>query len=336
MSETIPRHYDSYGVSSYHNRGVDGSNVAVYIIGSNLQPHISKTSSNVTVETFSNNNTETSDEATKISDMLSNKWGDKGIKGIIPSSSIYLADVDSDESDVQTYQILSAIYSAISKHVDIIGINLETSINFPPLKIAIKAATDAGILVLTLPSPSSLEGNNDSSQNNNDISNTISVLPDDESLPGTLTMMTPDDTNIKGDLRSPGTNWDSPSLGGNEGDSPSSGDNQPILSLPFATGLAALELSDKRNLTGNSKASYSRDDMLDILKEKLHPRPPADSKIVPSKSAASVFQPKTNYNIIIVILVIIVLIAFCYLFLKPKSAGTPLTSVHPASMNPYA
>ncbi len=89
-----------------------------------------------------------SGHGSSVAGLISAKDDGKGITGINPDAEIYSIRVLDDENKAPLSRVIEGIYMAIDKDVNIINMSFGVSTYSRALEEAVKAATDAGILVV--------------------------------------------------------------------------------------------------------------------------------------------------------------------------------------------
>jgi subtilisin family serine protease len=233
-----------FGVYEYHNAGVFGQNVSMYIIDTGINQTESDLL-NVKIRSFAGRTRNVHGSAvTSI------------IKTVIaPQAQVYLADLDTSTGIIYTSSLVNAIQDAVSLNVDIITISLGTNKYDRNLEKAVNDAHGKGILVFAAAGncacpdyefPAACE-------------HAISV--------GSINAetMEPSPFNTRNDssvLFAPGENVQIPLKSGFQSVSGTS------FSAPFVAGLAALVLSKKRGARPGVR--MERDDMVELLRDKDH------------------------------------------------------------------
>jgi subtilisin family serine protease len=223
--------YDAFGVSAYHDRGILGANVSVYIIDTGLK-NVHPDVNHVIVETFADEGT-SSVHGSAVAALLSARENGFGIVGVAPQATVYLADVDDSNAEIWDNTVAQALYAAYLRNVDIISISLSTTTYSSILAQAVQTCVSAGILVFAAAGnsgrvqyeyPSSLPGViSVASCNNSRQISTFTTRNDRVSIfaPGEGILLPDTEGNL---VAFSGTSF----------------------SAPFAAGLAALDLSERR------------------------------------------------------------------------------------------
>jgi subtilisin family serine protease len=239
--------YPKFGVSNYHDNGFLGRGIKIYIIdtgltNSKLPNAINRTPKNVMGSTKTHGNF--------VADILGSPQRN-GLSGIAPEAEIYLNDVSDSQGIIYTSALVKAIKDASSLNVDILSISLGTSVYDESLESSIQEAAKKGILIFaasgncscrTYEFPSSCE-------------NAISVASMDF-------LLRPSSFNTRNDsvaVFAPGQNITVPGsakkLSGTS------------FAVPFASGVAALELQRFRSDPKNKTSFISRDVMIAHLRD---------------------------------------------------------------------
>jgi subtilisin family serine protease len=184
------------------------------------------------VEDFTGASGSASDHGSAVCTLLSARENEFGIVGIAPEATVYLADVDDSSQQIFDYSVAQALYMAYLRNADIVSISLSTTQRSSVLEQAVKLCVDAGILVFaaagnsgkeqyeypaSYPGVMSVASCNVQKQPSrfNTINNRVSIFAPGEAI------LLPDGVAMK-------------SFSGTS------------FACPFAAGLAALDLSEKR------------------------------------------------------------------------------------------
>ena len=140
--------YPKFGVKAYHDAGHWGHGTSIYIIDTGLT-NSSDRIQNVKVRTLTNTMGPKNTHGSFVASIVGSKVSASPdrVPGIAPEAQIYLADVSSGGSKIYTSQLVKAILDAVDLRVDIISISLGTSVYDQGLENAVKKAKDLGILV---------------------------------------------------------------------------------------------------------------------------------------------------------------------------------------------
>ena len=224
--------FPKFGVTNYHSEGFFGRGIKIYIIDTGLSnsklPHaINRSPKNVMASTKTHGNF--------VADIIGTPLRN-GLSGIAPEAEIYLNDVSDSKGIIYTSALVKAIQDATSLNVDILSVSLGTSVYDESLEHAVKEASKKGILIFaasgncacrTYEFPSSCE-------------EAISVASMDF-------LLKPSSFNTRNDsvaVFAPGQNITVPGapkkLSGTS------------FAVPFASGVAALELQRHRSLGASS------------------------------------------------------------------------------------
>lgn len=139
--------YPEFGVQAFHDAGHWGHRTSIYIIDTGLT-NTSDKLSNVSVRTVTNAMGPKNTHGSFVASIVGAKASaspDK-VPGIAPESQIYLADV-STNGKIYTSALVKAIHDAIDLQVDIISISLGTNVYDQGLENAVNKAKSKGILV---------------------------------------------------------------------------------------------------------------------------------------------------------------------------------------------
>ena len=156
-NKTPTKYYESlyakFGVKAYHDGGHYGKGTSLYLIDVGLTNSKAK---NVHMRHVTGPKKPAAPErptkanhgafVASIVGLHANESSD-GISGICPLAQIYAADVASPNGTIYTSSLIAAIRDAIELSVDIISISLGTSVYSQPLENTVKEAMARGILV---------------------------------------------------------------------------------------------------------------------------------------------------------------------------------------------
>lgn len=242
-SEYTVELYPKFGVSAYHEEGIFGKGVSLYVIDTGLS-NTSGLPDTVKLRTLPNAMESKKTHGSFVSSIVGSK------KGICPEAQIYLADVGK-QGKIYTSYLVTSILDAVSLHVDIISISMGTNTYSEDLEKAVKKANDEGILVFaatgncacrTYEFPAACE-------------QSISVASVDKNK----NISAFNTRNDAVTLFAPGENIRVPGSGVLSGSS---------FAVPFASGLATLVLSKKRKDVPGFR--YDRQSMIDVLRDENH------------------------------------------------------------------
>jgi subtilisin family serine protease len=146
--------YSKFGVQSYHDQGIYGQGVSVYLIDMGL--------SNAKAKSIHMRHISGPKKALDEKGPSSAKHGafvaaivgqrpeesNEKVPGVAPQAQIYAADVCSGNGTIYTSTLIAAIRDAIDLSVDIISISLGTTVYSQSLENAVKDAVARGILVV--------------------------------------------------------------------------------------------------------------------------------------------------------------------------------------------
>jgi subtilisin family serine protease len=138
--------YDSFGVTAYHDRGIRGDRVVIYVIDTGIHT-VNPDVAHVIVEDFTGASGSASDHGSAVCTLLSARENEFGIVGIAPEATVYLADVDDSSQQIFDYSVAQALYMAYLRNADIVSISLSSTQRSSVLEQAIKLCVDAGMLV---------------------------------------------------------------------------------------------------------------------------------------------------------------------------------------------
>lgn len=133
-------------MSDYHSRGILGSHVIVYVIDTGLI-RVNPDVAHVIVEDYTGSAGSTSDHGSAVCSLLSARQNDYGIIGVAPDATVYLADVDDSNMEIFDAAVSQALYMAYLRNADIVSISLSTTVSTERMRRAVKLCVDAGILV---------------------------------------------------------------------------------------------------------------------------------------------------------------------------------------------
>jgi subtilisin family serine protease len=237
--------YPKFGVQTLHSNGFYGSGISIYIIDTGLSNTENKVL-NVKNRTISKKSHATKQHGSFVASIIADKH-----LGIAPNAQIYISDVSDASGKIYTSALTAAIKDAIDLRVDIISISLGTDTYNQQLEDTVKKAHGLGILVFAASgncscrayefpsacdaaiSVASIDANRVPSRFNTR-NDSVAVFAPGESLqvPGSKTRLS-------------GTSF----------------------SVPFASGLAALELQRRRSV--DPKASFTRTEAIAFLRETM-------------------------------------------------------------------
>jgi subtilisin family serine protease len=241
--------YPKFGVKAYHDANHFGRNVSIYIIDTgltNTSESLGSVKNRTVVNSMGSRKTHGSFVASIIAFQRHN-----GLSGIAPDAQVYLSDVSNSEGTIYTSALIKAIKDATELCVDIISISLGTNVYDQRLEDSIKAAVQKGILVFAASGNCSCRAYEFPSA----CDDAISVASMD-------IHRRPSPFNTRNDsvaLFAPGQNIMVPGS-----KSRLSGTS---FAVPFASGLAALELSKRRST--NPKATLERQEAITIMRAAL-------------------------------------------------------------------
>lgn len=252
-AEYAATYYKKFGVKAYHDHEFYGQSTSIYIIDmglTNTEESLRNVKTRTLINPMGRRNTHGSFVASIIGKMGSYTAAESSVPGIAPDAQIYLADVSDSQGAIYTSTLIKAIQDAIDLRVDIISISLGTNVYDQKLENVVNDAAKKGILVFaaagncncrTYEFPAACES-------------AISVASMDTNR--RLSVF-----NTRNDavaVFAPGQNIKVP------GSSRLSGTS---FAVPFASGLAALELSRRRAI--NPTAVMSRQEAITFLREVL-------------------------------------------------------------------
>lgn len=267
--------YPKFGVSNFHSNNVFGQNVSIYIIDTGLTNTVDLLHvKNRSVENpMAPKNTHGSFVASIVAARPKN-----GHSGIAPEAQVYLCDVSSKDGVIYTSALVKAIKDATDLRVDIISISLGTNTHDVDLERAVREASKLGILVFAASGNCSCRAYEYPSS----CESAISVASVD--LNHKLSPFNTKNDTIS--IFAPGQNIKVPGA--------SSRLSGTSFAVPFASALAALELSRRR--LHDPKATMNREDAIGTLRDILgldcamH----TYTTSVCSRPVVAAFRPKTN------------------------------------------
>ena len=230
-AEYAAMYYKKFGVKAYHDHDFYGQSTSIYIIDmglTNTEESLRNVKTRTLINPMGRRNTHGSFVASIIGKMGS--YAPNGdVPGIAPDAQIYLADVSDSQGAIYTSTLIKAIQDAIDLRVDIISISLGTDVYDQRLENVVNDAAKKNILVFaaagncncrTYEFPAACES-------------AISVA----SMDSNRRLSVFNTRNDAVAVFAPGQNIKVP------GSSRLSGTS---FAVPFASGLAALELSRRR------------------------------------------------------------------------------------------
>jgi subtilisin family serine protease len=138
--------FPEFGVKAYHQAGVYGSGVSVYLIDTGLT-NAADGLQNVKMRSVANPMAPKHSHGSFVASIIAAR-PNNGLSGIAPEAQLYLADVSSSNGTIYTSGLVKAIRDATELRVDIISISLGTSVYDQALEDAVKDAVRHGALVL--------------------------------------------------------------------------------------------------------------------------------------------------------------------------------------------
>jgi len=118
----------------------------VYVIDTGLI-RVDADLAHVIVEDYTGSAGSTSDHGSAVCTLLSARENDYGIVGVAPDATVYLADVDDSNYEIFDSAVAQALYMAYLRNADIVSISLSTTTPTDRMARAVKLCVDAGILV---------------------------------------------------------------------------------------------------------------------------------------------------------------------------------------------
>jgi minor extracellular protease Epr len=237
-------------VSQFHQQGIYGRSVSIYIIDTGLS-NTAETFADVNVRSVPNPMGRKNTHGSFVAAIVGTKRARDKVPGIAPESQIYLADVSGSNGIIYTSALVSAIRDAIDLRVDIISISLGTNTYDQKLEDIVAEASRKGILVFAAAGNCSCRAYEFPAACDSAIS--VGSIDLNRSL---SPFNTRNDTVA---VFAPGQNIAVPGS-----KSRLSGTS---FAVPFASGLAALELSRRR--IHDPKATLSRLDAIGTLRTLL-------------------------------------------------------------------
>jgi subtilisin family serine protease len=140
--------YPKFGVKKYHEEGHFGQNVSVYIIDTGLtnsESLLKHVKSRSITNSMGQKNTHGSFVASIVA--AKKEYSPDKVSGIAPECQVFLADVTDAQGKIFTSYLVKAIQDAIDLHVDIISISLGTGVYDQKLENVVRAAANQGILI---------------------------------------------------------------------------------------------------------------------------------------------------------------------------------------------
>lgn len=140
--------YPKFGVSQFHEQGIYGRGVSIYIIDTGLSNTADKLS-DVKVRSLENPMGRRNTHGSFVTSIVASKASSNRDKvpGIAPDSQVYLSDVSGSSGVIYTSALVSAIRDAIELQVDIISISLGTNTYDQGLENIVEEAAKRNILV---------------------------------------------------------------------------------------------------------------------------------------------------------------------------------------------
>jgi subtilisin family serine protease len=129
-------YFEKFGVNEYHSVGIKGHGTSVYVIDTGLTASPDNGANVSSRRLFSESK---SKHGSFVSSILS--------QGLVPESKIYVADVSDKNGKIYTSSLTKAVRDACDLKVDIISISLGTNTFDKALEAAVKRAVREGILV---------------------------------------------------------------------------------------------------------------------------------------------------------------------------------------------
>lgn len=150
--------YRKYGVKEFHDRKIYGGGVSIYIIDegfNDMDPNIPGIQPISDLADFEVVDFGTPGAGTSLSHgglvgalVGASRRNGAGIIGVSPDARLILADVDDTQGAIFISKVVDAIDNAISRGVDIINMSLGTSFASSALNQAVQRAVNANILVV--------------------------------------------------------------------------------------------------------------------------------------------------------------------------------------------
>ena len=248
-AEYAAAYYQKFGIKTYHDHAFFGQGTSVYIIDmglTNTEQSLRNVKTRTVVNLMGQRNTHGSFVASIVGQVGTNG----SPTGIAPDAQIFLADVSDAKGSIYTSTLVKAIQDATELRVDIISISLGTNVYDKKLEQAVDDAAAKGILVFAAAGNCGCRTYEFPAACNS----AISVASIDANR-----RLSPFNTrNDAVAVFAPGQNIKVP------GSSRLSGTS---FSVPFVSGLMALELSRRRAIDPESK--ISRTEAIGFLRQTL-------------------------------------------------------------------
>ena len=146
--------YKKFGIEAYHEKGIYGQGVSIYLIDMGLTNARAKRIHMRHISGPKKASDESGPKSAKHGAFVAAIVGQAaedspdGIPGIAPKAQIYAADVCSGNGTIYTSTLVAAIRDAVDLSVDIISISLGTNVYSQSLENVVKEAAQRGILVV--------------------------------------------------------------------------------------------------------------------------------------------------------------------------------------------
>jgi len=137
--------YPKFGVSQFHQQGIYGRSVSIYIIDTGLS-NTAESLADVKVRSISNPMGRKNTHGSFVAAIVAAKRRSEQC-GVAPDAQIYLADVSGANGIIYTSALIGAIRDAIDLQVDIISISLGTNTYDQKLEDIVAEAARKNILV---------------------------------------------------------------------------------------------------------------------------------------------------------------------------------------------
>jgi hypothetical protein len=318
--------YNEFGVKQFHDQLQYGAGVKVYVIDEGFNdvdlttPGVQPTSeladfTIVNISTPGAGSGGLSHGGLVCALLGASRKNGAGVIGICPDAELFIADVDDANGDIFITKVVQAIDDAIARGVDIINMSLGTEFNSPTFAQAVQRALDANILVFA------------SAGNSGSV-----VYEYPAAYPGVISVASvdikrqPSSFNTRNDrvnLFAPGENYPLPSPLNTQDIVYVNGTS---FSSPFASGLAALYISRRRQELNDPTFRPLADEVIQVLK--------GDGYLETASIVSSPEVPVSDTSVsmgagLIMGAAVIVIIVVVIGFMSGGSSGSSLRNVKP-------